>query len=206
MENQGDKGMNCDEIKARIFSAMLEEERSRDKTVFYVTEICYDCLRYAYYSITEGRSYGMRDLITTFIGKAVHQIQILDKNELEVSYKHLKGRVDDYENGILLEKKSCRRIPDRPLEHHIKQVEYYKVLLEESGYPVNKIFIAYINVANSKLEVFEVKSRSSEVIKKEIDEKTQELMKALALSKPPERKFGWLCNYCPFFERCIRDD
>jgi len=183
-----------DEIKARIFSAMLEEERSRDKTVIYVTEICYDCLRYAYYSITEGRSYGMRDLITTFIGKAVHQIPILDKNELEVSYKHLKGRVDDYENGILLE------------EHHIKQVDYYKVLLEENGYPVDEIFIAYINVANSKLEVFEVRSRSSEVIKKEIDEKTQELMKALALSKPPERKFGWLCNYCPFFERCIRDD
>ena len=193
-----------DEIKARIFNAMLDE-KDRDKTVFYVTEICYDCLRYAYYNITEGRRYGMKDLITTFVGKAVHLIPILEKNELEVSYKCVRGRVDDYENGILLEKKTCRKIPDKPLEHHIRQVEYYKVLLEESGYPVDKIFIAYLDVANNKLEVFEVKPRNTEEIKREIDEKIGELMKAVALGKPPERKFSWLCSYCPFFDKCVRE-
>ena len=193
-----------DEIKARIFNAMLEE-KERKGLVFYVTEICYDCLRYAYYSVKEGRKYGMKDLITTFIGKAIHLIPILEKNELEVSYKCVRGRVDDYENGILLEKKTVRKIPDKPLEHHVKQVEYYKFLLEHNGFPVNKIFIAYLDVANSKLEVFEVKPRSSEEIKREIDEKIVKLMKAITLGKLPERKFGWLCNYCPFFERCIKD-
>ena len=196
--------MSPDEIKARIFNAMIDE-KERSEIVFYVTEICYDCLRYAYYSATEGRSYGMKDLITTFVGKAVHLVPILQKNELEVSYRYIRGRVDDYENGVLLEKKTVRKIPDRPLEHHIRQVEYYKVLLEENGYPVNKIFIAYIDIANAKLEVFEVEPRSSEEIKREIDEKCQKLMKAVVLGKPPERKFSWLCSYCPFFDKCVRE-
>jgi len=197
-------GMDKRDIVESIYSAMIDE---KERSGVYVTDICYDCLRFAYYLNKYGEYKSRKDVITLFIGKAVHTIPVFKVNELRLEWNGIVGRIDDYdpERKILLEKKTCRKIPEKPLEHHVKQVEYYKVLMEENGYKVERCFIAYLDIYNSKLEVFEVRSRASEIVKKEMLEKKEKLLRALLLSKPPERKVSWLCDYCPFFNICMRE-
>lgn len=173
----------------------------------HVSALSYDCIRKAYYTQKFGESfYDMNTMLTFWIGRQIHETQILKEHEVELNVNGIVGSADEYQDGLLLEKKTCKIIPKTPYLHHKKQAEYYSMLLQMSGKPVNKIALLYIDICDKKIKVFTFKPRKSSVIKQEMYWKKEQLEKALKNNKPPARSMGWLCSYCSFCAKCWRDD
>lgn len=173
----------------------------------HVSALSYDCIRKAYYTQKYGESFfDMNTMLTFWIGRQIHETQILKEHEVELSVNGIVGSADEYQEGLLLEKKTCKQIPTTPYLHHKKQAEYYAVLLQMSGKPVNKVALLYIDICNKKLKVFTVKPRTFAVIKQEMFWKKEQLEKAIKNKIPPPRNTGWLCSYCSFCARCWKDD
>ena len=189
-------------IEEKVIEAMNAKEPFEGKGIG-VTNLVYDCLRRAYYTRTLGEFYDLHTLILFWTGRKLHETQILKEHELVLEWEGIVGIVDEYENGTLLEKKTCVSLPRTPNDHHVKQVEYYKVLLEKHGKPVNEAYLLYIDINNKEIRTFKVNMRPSNIIEKEMLERKEKLEKALKEGKPPERKVGWLCNYCNFASICF---
>ena len=202
--------MNSEEVKELVIKKFLEKEKKEPELgKVWVTELVYDCIRKAYYERKYGRDLRpLNENMYLAFGDLIHSVSILEKNEMEVEWSNIKGKIDDYdpENEVLIEKKTCRRTPEEPLPHHVKQVEYYMVLLEKNGFPVRQAFLVYINVTNGDVRVFEIWERPYEKIETEMITKKLDLLTALDKNIPPKRKISWLCNYCPFAKICFSED
>lgn len=186
----------------------------------FVTGLIYDCLRKLYYQLTiPERIIDPPGEVRTWIGKKLHETRILGDDaevELELEYNGFIGKIDEYKDGILLEKKTTRHIPREPRPHHIKQCEFYKFLLEKNGRKVDKVAIIYINVNTGEVVAFDITKsiRDLNEIEKEINEKLKIIKEALEYGILPPRKITtWdeksnilVCNYCPYFGICIRED
>jgi len=194
---------NMEEIILEKIAKSMNKNSGKRNGI-HVSSISYDCMRKAYYSIKYGNRFNLNTLMTFWIGQQVHKTPILAENEIPLEWERIRGSCDDYENGILLEKKTCTVIPSKPREQHVKQAEYYSVMLEEQGKPVKKIYILYIDINNKKIKVFEAKRRDSKTIKKEMLEKRDAIEKAMREGKPPERNISWLCSYCNHSNICFR--
>lgn len=193
--------------ESRIAEKFMESIMKENRTLkgIHVSSLSYDCLRKAYYLQVFNNGFNdMKTLMTFWIGNQIHKSPILKEHEVALDYQGIIGSADEYEDGVLIEKKTCRQIPKTAYGHHKKQAEYYKFLLEKSGKPVKEIYILYIDVNNSDFKVFSVFPRCEASIETELMNKKKILEKALAEGKPPERNFGWLCKYCNFNSICFK--
>jgi CRISPR/Cas system-associated exonuclease Cas4 (RecB family) len=185
-----------------------------------VTGLCYECLRKAYYSITYPEVIiDPEGAIRTWIGKKLHETSILGgQMEVELIYPKengVIGRIDEYKDGLLIDKKSTRHIPREPYEHHIKQIEYYRLLCERNGLPVEMAALVYINVDTAEIGIFPIKFITDlDEIERELMQKYDVVMKALKTGILPPRKMRtWdpegnklICSYCPYYGICLRED
>ena len=194
-----------------------DEESSRMK--ISVTALTSECPRQIYYGL-KLRKMPLADVYSSvymWIGKKLHELTVLGDDaeaELRLEYMNIVGRVDEYKDGILLEKKTVRSTPKAPYIHHLRQVEYYTILLERNNKPVHRAFIMYINVSNSDIKIFDVTPmlRPLNLIEREMIEKAEMVAKMFSLNELPPRKMVTLpdsdtliCKFCPFFSLCIRD-
>jgi CRISPR/Cas system-associated exonuclease Cas4 (RecB family) len=191
----------------------LAEEEKKGKVS--VTMLVYECLRRAYYIKTI--PFDIVDpsgSVRRWIGKKVHETPLLGKDaktELKLEYEGVVGVIDEYYDGLLLEKKTTRFIPSAPYDHHVKQCEYYKVLLEKNGFPVKAAAIVYIDVKEGVIRPHFVETRSVEEIEKELMEKKRRVLEALKSEDVPPRFISFwdkrsntlICSYCPFFGLCF---
>jgi len=195
----------------------MKEEELHEKGHPSVTGLVYDCLRRCYYQITyPDIIIDPKGAIRTWIGRKLHETSILEgEMELELEYKGIRGRIDEYKNGILLDKKTTRHIPREPYEHHIRQIEYYWVLCERNGYHVDIAAIMYIDVDSAEIEVFPITlERSLEEIENEMLEKYKIIMECLKTGILPPRKMRtWspdtsrmVCQYCSYYGICMREN
>jgi len=190
-------------IQEKIFEAIVDGPRREG---IHVTELVYDCLRKGYYAHHYGEGFfDIKTLTTFWIGKALHKTKILKHNEMTLKWNGIVGTVDDYEKGVLIDKKTTTFTPKDPWKHHIKQLEYYALLLTKNNIPFKEAHIVYINITDKKFTIFPVKIRDFETIEKEIIRKKEIFEKALKDSKSPTRKVGWLCSYCSYASVCFGD-
>ena len=186
--------------------------------VVSVTDIAAECLRVSYFNKKYGQRLSLEKTNVLFLGKALHQLPLLDKRELVLGWNGIVGVIDDYGelemNGrkyyVLIDKKFGEYNLSRKTkanEHHIRQVLYYSVLLRENGFPVDKIFIMYVNPhERNGMPVFiEVKQPLYEAIKSEMLERRKILVRALRDGVPPPRNIGWMCRYCEWVQECFGD-
>jgi CRISPR/Cas system-associated exonuclease Cas4 (RecB family) len=195
-------------VKERFLLALNKNEGTRRKGI-HVSSISYDCMRKAYYGITKGESYNLNTLLTFWIGKQIHKTPILAESEIEGEWQGIIGSADEYEagkdGGTIIEKKSCTKIPSKPYSHHVKQAEYYAVLLNSMQKPVKEAYILYIDIQSKAFRDFAIKMRPISVIEKEMLAKKQILQVALGDRVPPARNIGWQCSYCSFANTCFRE-
>jgi len=196
------------DVIARFFEAIFREMRE-DHHPISVTNII-SCLRRGYYAaIIPEEIIEMGGKIRTWIGKKIHETPLCPKSEVELSYGGVHGRIDEYDPGrrMLIEKKSVRSTPKKPYDHHVKQVQYYRVLLERNNMPVEKAAILYINVADAEAVAYPIDiSQPLEEIEKEMLERGRKLREALKAGVLPPREMGWMCmNYCIYFGFCFSD-
>jgi len=214
-----------DIVKRRFLGAVVRdtEENKEELRGIQVTDICYDCMRRAYYQVLyrekgeEGYK-GMResDWLKVWIGKKLHETDFSDIHELNVNAFGVHGRIDEIlvnnDAVVIVDKKTSRKIPAKPYEHHVKQVKYYALLLKNSEVwemlRGKKFYgaILYIDVAEGLSDVFVFPVNPEEAfLEREIQKKVEILKRAFAEKKPPEAKSGWICDYCDFLYHCVCD-
>jgi CRISPR/Cas system-associated exonuclease Cas4 (RecB family) len=208
-----------------IMKEVIEEEKGENKEITIpVTGLIYECSRRCIYSIIVPEALiGIEGAIRVWIGKKLHETKILEGSEQELEltwipeFKKIpiKGIIDEYKDGIFIDKKTTRRIPREPYEHHIKQLEYYKVLLEENGRKAEHSAIVYIDVGTTDIQVFPIEfQRSSNEIKEEMLNKYEIISKSLESKILPPRKVRtWeeggkttVCQYCNYWAICMLDE
>jgi len=197
-----------------------KEEEFHSKGLPSVTGLCYDCLRRAYYSITYPEVIiDPGGAIRTWIGRKLHETSILGgEMEVELMYppeNGVVGRIDEYKDGLLIDKKTTRHTPREPYLHHITQIEYYWFLCEKNEMPVEMAAIIYINVDTAEIAVYPIElTRDLKEIEEELMTKYHIVMNALKTGILPPRKMRtWepgsnrlVCNYCPYYGICMRED
>jgi len=188
-------------VLERFFEAITREEFNREG--IHVTALVHDCLRKCFYSQTMGNYFNLKTLITFWIGKQLHKTPILKQNEVPLKWEGIFGTVDDYEDGVLVEKKTCNTKYNNPLDHHKKQVEYYSVMLRKNDLPFKEGHIVYINLVDKEVTEFEVSVRDIKKIQEEMIIKKEIINKAIETGEPPKRHITWLCNYCEFANICF---
>lgn len=211
-----------DKIKFLFLKRVLEDMEEEREEGWHVTELVYDCLRRCYYernykeilkSVDTDVSGNLSEdtILTFWIGKKLHEMPLSRRHEYAVRWKDIVGRIDEIleidGELIILDKKTVRKQVNSPYGHHIKQVEMYSALLfAQDGIEVNKGAILYIDVANknSKVFTFGLEKDKTKILA-EMERKRDILTEAIEKGIPPEPKISWLCNYCNWFERCIRD-
>jgi len=193
-----------------------EIKESQRERKYPVSKLVFGCPRMIYYYFqTQYPTIDLKGSVRVWIGKKLHQTKILGDDchqELKLTYNKLIGVIDEYKDGFLLEKKTISHIPSGPLEHHIKQVEYYAYLLKKNNFPVIKASILYIDIYDLDVVSYEVKLREMNIIENEVEGICMELEKYFSTSQLPPRKMQtWpnsknlKCHYCEFFGRCIRE-
>lgn len=189
-------------ILERFYKAIAKEQ-THHKGI-HVSSLSYDCIRRAYYSQIYGEGlFSSKTLLTFWIGRELHKTQLLEHHELSVDWDGIIGTCDDYENGLLLDKKTCTMIPTFISTHHIKQVEYYALMLSKQGKHVSQAHILYIDIANKKVKHFRVKMRPMNMIEEELVRKRDTLKTCLKSQVPPPRRIEWLCEHCVFASKCF---
>lgn len=199
--------MKPSELEEKAIEMMTDEHTPSG--MISVSSLIYDCLRKPYYEKTIGQFYDKGTLITFWVGKQIHNSQLLSENELEVKYEGIIGRIDDYDKkeGVLVDKKTCDMFPGKfgVNEHYKRQLEYYWWLLTHNKYPVKQLYLLFIKVSKPKgIKAIEIFPRKLQTIEKEILEKKEILEGALKDKIAPPRKTSWLCGYCPFASICYK--
>lgn len=186
-----------------LFYKAVTKEQSHHSGI-HVSSLSYECLRRAYYSQIYGEGlFSAKTLMTFWIGRELHKTQILAHHELSVDWNGIIGTCDEYENGLLLDKKTCTMIPTYVSPHHAKQVEYYALMLSKQYKIVNQAYILYIDVANKKVKALKVKLRQLSIIEDELTRKRDMLKNSIESKTPPSRHINWLCDHCAFASKCF---
>lgn len=98
-----------------------------------------------------------------------------------------------------------------PNDNHVKQINIYNFLIQRS-IPKKWGLIEYGSVIyldktdNLKPLIFVFKLDDIEEIKKDLVVKHNELLEGIATGKLPERVKTWMCEYCPYVERCVQEE
>ena len=211
--------MDENKIVEKFYQALFRESAySQPKGTVSVTQLSFPCIRRAVLEMLSPRKeIDPEGLIRTWIGRKLHESSVLGgRNEVEVQWGGIFGRVDEYspESGVVLEKKTTRYIPAEPRENHVRQVEYYKVLLERNGMAVSSAYILYIDVNDAYVRVFPVEMRPAEEVEAEMLERKEKILECVAMNILPPRDVGFweeksrktYCSYCRYFALCFGSD
>lgn len=199
--------MTKKELEKHYHKSLIDEHVKSGKLA--VTLLSYDCLRHAYYTETLGSFFSRKTLEIFSIGKSVHTKQIIQgaEKELTLETEDIKGVVDEYLDGTILDIKTVGKIPSSNFiaPHYVKQLEYYAWLLRKDNRQATDAWLLYIQKDPPNHKFVKVNLRDHKEIEEEILKKAQTLRKALEEERPPKRKFGWLCSYCNFASHCYKN-
>jgi len=209
------------EIKTKFYRAVLDEIAEDRSNEVHVTDLVYDCLRRAYFEKKYGETPSDESgALVLWIGKKLHETPVCDGHEVPLEYSvntdngmvAVKGSIDELctvdDKIVIVDKKSTRSAPSKPHEHHVKQVMFYAAMLYKTkGIKADYGAILYIDVANlySRVHVFPITLADIELHADELEKKAAELWNSMQTGVLPRKKAGWLCKYCPYWRKCIRD-
>ena len=189
----------------RFYTEIFKEVRGKRKGI-HVSSLTHSCLRRAYYDITRDAPISLKEGTVLWIGKKLHTVRMSKNHELSLGWEGIRGTVDEYEDGYLMDKKSTRNIPSVPRQAHVRQLEMYRVLLKENGYKVEKAAVLYIDVDTGEVVEYPVKfKRKLETVEKEMLRKKEKLEMALSKGWLPERHISGECYLCPFPSWCFTE-
>jgi CRISPR/Cas system-associated exonuclease Cas4 (RecB family) len=132
------------------------------------------------------------------------------EKEKEIRYEGVVGHIDIFENEPI-EIKTTRSFQREVKRHWILQLGYYCAMLNKNE---GKLIILYLfpkkqpekeNKDNFLIETYSVYFDDLEVIRKDLLERRDQLLKALEARDPllaPKTEEEWLCRACPYHAEC----
>jgi len=195
-----------------------KDEREKRRNELHLTDLTEPCMRRVWFEKRDPLPDDPESLIRMWEGDMLHQMPLLKEHELELQYEDLKTRIDEYEDGVLIEKKFVSFIPrtqdelQRYYSHYIKQVEYEALLLSLNDKPVKKAFILFVvrgepEQGRPPVIAFEVPI-NLEAIALRLAEELEAFRIMLNSERPPEipknfSPFEYPCSYCKYRSRCF---
>lgn len=178
-----------------------------DNNTIHVSEVS-GCLRRAYYErLVPKATLDVRNIIMA-IGNGIHyQLQDLLRedgwqSEVEVKYDFKKfklvGHVDLYypEEGIVAELKTTSKIPERPYDQHVIQVNAYLIMSK-----ARKGYIIYIG-KDGRVKVFNI--RFDKKLWNQTVKRAFYLWHCLQEKRSPKPERSFLCNLCVYRWKCFK--
>ena len=204
----------CEPFKKRyppiVRRILIKEKRARKpregKPQFGVGRLVSECLRQAYYGMTEEQFFTPKKLWIFERGHAIHEHlqKPLEDHEKEVFKKvefplfNAIGFIDAIYENVLYEFKTTADIPVQPQSHHILQAQgYYSMLSPEEQAKIEKILIVYVSLKDIK--TFEIPKRN---VLTYLESRGAVLANALSTKTPPSPTDSWLCRFCEFKDKC----
>ena len=199
----------------------LDEEDRRNE--IHVTDLTDTCLRRVWYEKRDPWPEGVEAVFRMAEGKLLHKLQLLAQSELEIEWGGVKGRIDEYENGILIEKKFVDFVPNNIAEvqryysHYIEQVAFYAYMLTQSGREFKQAFLLFVKRGEQSergrrpLRAFDITNLINlDKVENEFGERREALAEILKADVPPEipatfSAFDYPCSYCKYASRCYSD-
>ena len=181
-----------------------------DPSVIHVSEVV-GCLRRSFYNRRivshDFRHIGDHEVVKRAIGLIMHDAmasQLKDLgNDSEVSVAvdlgdfKLVGRADAIVDDSVVEFKFVSKLPDRPHEEHLLQVNAYMYMLK-----LNKGYIVYVDRNTGRVRVFQV-SFSPRLWRKVV-ERAKQLHRYLVEGRIPPRERGPWCHGCEWYWFCLK--
>ena len=234
------------DVVTRFFESLstdplLNKERSEG---YHITDLVYNCMRRAAYNHYFGKLQfnNMEQEMIFTNGKLWHLITMTSSHETQfemdkITWKEkripegdmversytpsmtITGTIDEFEDGVLIDKKTSKYMPKSMYNHHATQLEYYVVLMTQ-GEPVFssvKVETDPVMVKTAGIlyictdpEKFDAKFMATELrnmddVAKEMATKVGILDEAIASGVLPPRiddSENWICKYCPHFRTC----
>lgn len=204
----------------RLFVKKIAEynrdERRRGE--LHLTDITSECIRAVWYDKHDPYPEDPSNILRMWQGTMMHQMPLLEQHELELEFEGVKTRIDEFENGILIEKKFVTFIPkdqkelEKYYSHYVKQVEYEALMLTANGFNVNKAFLLFVirgEPESGRLPVvaYEVPINIDNIASR-FAEEVEMYKLVLASDELPEiprnfTPFDYPCTYCKYRARCF---
>jgi len=196
--------------------------RDRSKDI-YVTDICvWDtyCPKQVFYSKTNKRHPTPEGQMRFTIGEVVHEIPLWydedplkNGHEVRFQWNGLSSRFDEinFEDGIIIDKKTVASLPRKPKEYVTKQLNIYRVMAEDNDERPTKIkqlFALNISVTNGAIQAMEIPMWSKQETYEFIERVRGEMLYHLDNKLIPNVACfskGWICDNCQYTDLCMRD-
>jgi CRISPR/Cas system-associated exonuclease Cas4 (RecB family) len=207
----------------RLYVYRLYQEEEDRRGEIHVTDLVDICPRRVWYEKKAPLPERIEAIFRMAEGKLLHKLTLLSQSELEIEYQGVKGRVDEYENGIIIEKKFVDFVPNNITEvqkyysHYIEQVSFYAYMLVQNGYEFKQAFLLFAKRGEQDergrrpLRVFEVTNLINlDKIEAEFKARKEFIEEILRVDQPPEipptfSAFDYPCSYCKYSSRCYSD-
>jgi len=196
-----------------------KEEREKRRGELHLTDLTAECMRQVWFEKHSPLPEDPDNLLRMWSGSMMHQMPLLKEHELELELEGVKTKVDEYEDGILIEKKFVTFIPKTQDElkkyysHYIKQVEYEALMLVANGREVRKAYLLFVcrsepETGRPPVIAFEI-PLDLDSITARFTEEIEAYKMMLSSDTPPDipssfSPFDYPCNkYCKYRSRCF---
>jgi CRISPR/Cas system-associated exonuclease Cas4 (RecB family) len=204
----------------RLYIAKLYEEEEDRRNEIHVTDLVDICPRRVWYEKRDPWPESIEAIFRMAEGKLLHKLQLLAQSELEIECQGVKGRIDEYQNGILIEKKFVDFVPNtiaevqRYYSHYVEQVSFYAYMLIQNGYEFKQAFLLFVKRGEQDergrrpLKAFDITNLINlDKVENEFGERREILAEILKADVPPEipptfSAFDYPCSYCKYVSRC----
>jgi len=199
-----------------------EEPERRNE--LHLTDLCSDCYRKVWYEKKDPLLDDPEGVLRMWEGKAMHEAsKMTNHHELELQLEGVKTRIDEYDGGILIEKKFVNFVPNTLAElqkyysHYILQVSYEALFLVENGYEFKQAFLLFSKRGEQDergrrpVKAFDVTGLINlDEVEKRFRESKEYLQSILSQPEPPPispnfTAFDYPCLYCKYRARCWVD-
>jgi len=202
----------------KVRDYVVEENRKRE---LHLTDLASPCPRQLWFTKHSEYYENPEELLRLWWGKVIHETPLTSNHELKLEYKGVLTSIDEYQDGILIEKKTADFVPNdlselqRYYSHYINQVRLEALFLTMNGYEVKQAFLLFIKYGQQEergrrpVRIFDVTQFIDiDETEKMFNEKREEAIAVLSSPDPPPKPntflyFDYPCKYCDFKGKCL---
>ena len=193
-----------------------EVEKRRNE--LHLTDLTAECMRQIWFEKHDPLPDEPENLLRMWQGTMMHQMPLLKEHELELEFEGVKTRIDEYGDGILIEKKFVTFIPKtfdelkKYYSHYIKQVEFEALILTANDREVKKAYLLFVCRGEPETGRYPVVAFEIPINIEEIASRFAETVEAykivLSSENPPDMPrgftpFDYPCSHCKYRGRCF---
>lgn len=204
----------------RLYVTRLYEDVEDRTNEIHVTDLTDVCHRRVWYEKKSPWPEGLEAILRMAEGKLLHKLPLFDCSEFEIEYQGVKGRIDEYASGVIIEKKFVDFVPNTLAEvqkyyaHYVEQVGFYAYMLVSLGYEFKQAFLLFVKRGEQNergrrpLKAFDITNLISlDKVEAEFKARRDALAEILKADEPPEippqfSPFDYPCSYCKYSSRC----